>query len=138
MVALDDVSHAPVEDQSGADVISQPSAPRRGRKAPALGAAQLAIGDIHAILHPKRRTGYGHKTHGLGPLVAQRLQEMSVFLQVYVHGVQCGEWINSSLAAAKILGRGSYYARQLRRWSVDFILSRSKLPDNRLFLGSIS
>ena len=61
-----------------------------------------------------------------------------MFLQVYSHGTQCGEWMKSSLTAVKILGRGGYYARRLRHWSVNFVLDRGKLPDKRLFLGSIS
>ena len=92
--------------------------------------------DIHTLLHPKRKTGIGHKTHGLRPFVAQRLQDMSVFLCLFIQDIH--EWINASLTAAKILGRGSYYAQRLRRWSVDFILDRGELPDKRLFSGHIS
>ena len=120
---LGDVFCTPVGDQSGADATSWPTGFRRGRKAPALAAVQLAIRDIHTLLHPKRRIGYGHRMHGLRPFIAQHLQEMLVFLRLYVHGAQCGEWMKSSLTAAKTLGRGGYYAQRLRHWSVGFILN---------------
>lgn len=74
--------------------------------------------------------------HGLRPFVARRLEEMLTFLRVYVHGTQ--EWTKLSLVAAKFLGRGSYLAKQLCRWSLAFILDRSKLPDKRMFSGRIS
>ena len=94
---------ASVEDQFTADVTVQPLASRGGRKAPAMAATQYAIADIiHTLLHPKRQTGYRHKTHGLQPFVVQRLQDVSMFLHLYIHGTQ--EWTGSSLAAAKILG----------------------------------
>ena len=110
--------------------------PRGGGKAPTVAAAQCAITDIHALLHPKRWMGYGHKAHTLQPFVTKHLQEMLTFLRVYIHSTQ--EWTSSSLVAAKFLGRGSYFAKQLRRWSLAFVLDRSKLPDKRLFSGSIS
>lgn len=122
----------PVEDQ----FTFQPPTSKGGRKAPAMAAAHYAIMDIRTILHPKRQTGPGHKTHGLQPFVVQRLQDMSMFLYLYLHGTK--EWTNSSLAAAKILGRGKYYAQRLCRWTINFIFDRCKLPDKRLLLGSIS
>ena len=124
------------EEFTAADVVSNFPVPRGGRRAPAIAAAQHAIADIHTLLYPKRQTGYGHRMHALQPFVAHHLQEMLVFLRVYTH--RTGEWIKSSLIAVKYLGRGSYFAKSLRRWSLAFILDRSKLPDKRLFSGSIS
>lgn len=127
----------PAEKQfNAADVVSNLPAPRGGRRAPTIAATQHAIADIHSLLYPKRQTGHGHKRHTLRPFVAQRLQEMLVFLRVYAHGT--GGWMKSSLVATKFLGRGGYFAKSLRRWSIAFILNRGKLPDKRLFSGSIS
>lgn len=119
-----------------ADAVPNLPAPQGGRRAPTIAAAQHAIVDIHSLLYPKRQTGPGHKPHTLRPFVAQRLQEMLVFLRVYAQST--GEWIKSSLIATKFLGRGGYFAKSLRRWSLAFILNRDKLPDKRLFSGSIS
>ena len=105
-----------VEAQFTVDVISRPPVAGGSGKAPTIAAAQHAIADIYSLLHPKRQTGHGHKMHGLRPFVARRLEEMLTFLRVYVHGTQ--EWTKLSLVAAKFLGRGSYLAKQLRRWSL--------------------
>ena len=93
--------------------------PRGGGKVPLIAAAYHAIADIHTLLHPKRPVGHRHKMHNLQPFVAQCLQEMSVFLQVYAHGMQ--EWMRSSLTAANFLGQGGYLAKRLRHWSLTFI-----------------
>lgn len=119
-----------------ADTVSRSPAPNCGGKAPAIAAAQHAIVDIHALLHPRRQTGYGHKRHTLQPFVTQRLQGMLTFLRIYICGTR--KWADSSLVTAKFLGRGSYFAKQLRRWSLAFILDRGKLPDKRLLTGGIS
>ena len=111
-------------------------ASRAGQRAPAIAAAQHAIADIRALLHPRRKTGYGHKLHSLQPFVAQWLHAMSLFLQAYIQGPH--GWVSSSLTIAELLGRGSYHSQQLRRWSFDFICDRSKLPDKQSILGGVS
>ena len=119
MVPLNNVFYIPVGEQSTTDTTSQPPMPRGGGKVPLIAAAYHAIADIHTLLHPKRPVGHRHKMHNLQPFVAQCLQEMSVFLQVYAHGMQ--EWMRSSLTAANFLGQGGYLAKRLHRWSLTFI-----------------
>ena len=126
----------PVEEQFFINVVSKSPAHRGGEKAPTIAAAQHAIVDMHALLHPRRQMGHGHKAHTLRPFVAQRLQEMLTFLRVYVQSTQ--EWMRSLVVAAKFLGRGGYFAQQLRCWSLTFILDRNKLPDKRLLTGTTS
>jgi len=126
----------PIQEKPPVDAALQPSAHRDDWRSPTVAAAQYAIADIHTLLHPKRQTGYGHKMNALQPFVTKRLQQILIFLRVYVHGTQ--EWMKSSLVAVKFLGHGSYFAKRLRRWSRAFILDRSKLPDKQLSSGSIS
>ena len=136
LVTVGNTFQTSAKGESTTDVTSKPSTSGGGRKVPTMAAVQHAIADIHILLHPKRRTGHGHKMHHLQPFVAQRLQEISVLLQLYVHGPQ--EWMLSSITAAKVLRRGSYYAQRLRHWSIDFILDRNRLPDKRSLSGSMS
>ena len=121
-----------------ADAASHPQVFCNGGRpgVPTIAAAQHAIADIDALLHPKRRAGHGRKPHGLRPFLVQRLREMSIFLRVYVHSTK--GWTKSSLTAAKFLGRTGHLAKQLRSWSLAFILDRSELPDKRSLSGRIS
>jgi len=96
------VPQVSVGDQFITGITLQAPTSRGGRKAPTMTAAHFAIMDIYTLLHPKRHTGPGHKTHGLQPFVMQHLQDMSIFLHLYTHGTQ--EWTNSSLAVVKIFG----------------------------------
>lgn len=108
---LGGVSWTPVKKEPVADA-AVTTLPQGGRKAPTKAAAQYAVADIDVLLHPKRRIGYGHKKHGLQPFVAQRLQDISMFLRVYIRGTE--EWTKSSLTTARIFGRADYYAKRLR------------------------
>jgi len=120
-----------------ADTVSQSPTPKGGgMRAPTIAAAQHAIVNIRTLLHPRKQTGYGHGKNSLRPFVTQRLQEMLTFLRMYIYSAR--GWMGSSLVAANFLGQGRYFSRQLRCWSLAFILDRSKLPDKRSLMGRIS
>jgi len=88
------------------------------------------IKDIENILHPKRKTGYGHIDSDLNYTLRTRLEMMLHFLRIYqINGYE--GWIASSEQAARIGGRkAKWTARRLREWTHAFVRDTTNLPDH--------
>ncbi|KAF8990335.1 hypothetical protein BDQ17DRAFT_1433842 [Cyathus striatus] len=93
--------------------------------------ALAALKCLHVIIKPRRKTRYGYKDPGFDLLTRQHLEDMRTALYMYTEdkGPQI-TWKESSLFAAKAVGHGEYYAKQLRKWLRAFILDQTKLPEN--------
>ncbi|KAH9854542.1 hypothetical protein C2E23DRAFT_912171 [Lenzites betulinus] len=120
----------PVED-SLATPSGEPSAEQSQRQArpwcgpPLVLEAQLAIDDLHALLHPRDKSGKRRVVFKGGDILHERMEMMRLMLWHYTHGTG---WIESSELVAEMHDKGPYFAKRLRTWVRAFIADRHDLP----------
>jgi len=97
----------------------------------------MAHNDLKSILKPKRKTGAGYLDPGFDLMTRERLEQIHQFLWNYAdpgsatHGNSTNSlWMATSEWTAHTLGRGTYLARNLRKWACAFIIDRKDLPIN--------
>jgi hypothetical protein len=93
--------------------------------------AAAALADLGLHLKPKRNVkGNRYTDPGFDSLTRNRLENMKMFLMLYVDPVHGKPWMDASLHIANLVGRGSYFARKLREWTRNYIDDRTCLPVN--------
>ncbi|TFK57980.1 hypothetical protein BDN72DRAFT_907226 [Pluteus cervinus] len=92
--------------------------------APEISSVEQVFHDLEAELRPSSHLGLHHTT-------ANRLRDMKLLCYNFVdmqtvHSLSV--WIAASLKTAASLGRGPYYAKQLRLWTQAYIKDHKNLP----------
>ena len=100
--------------------------------------ASKALQDLSAVLRPPRKTGRGYRDGQLSRFVRERLEAVKMFLTIFTSPqttLQCSflhgqNWNAASSQTATVLGKGPWFARQLRVWATAYVKTRS-LPVNK-------
>lgn len=98
--------------------------------APTQPEAQKALQDIRNLLHPFRVNGIGHKDPKLSLWVRDHLQAMKIILGHYTTptAADYDHWEAASYRTATGLGKGTGFAKRLRKRTREYILDRDCIP----------
>ncbi|KAJ7651824.1 hypothetical protein B0H17DRAFT_1147588 [Mycena rosella] len=91
-----------------------------------------AIENLQNILHPHRKTGWGHQKTNLDIVTTARLECIIRFLRLYKGAGYAGWTLHSETIATASGKSGSktWLARKIRQWTIDFCEDSRKIPSH--------
>jgi hypothetical protein len=97
---------------------------------PSFKAAKEAFHVISLILRPKRKSGIGHNPFKGDELLRACLQQMEMFLVLFVDKENPITWIQASQDVACYNQKITHTAKMIQKWTRSFIEDRHNLPIN--------
>ncbi|KAJ7495116.1 hypothetical protein FB451DRAFT_1008973, partial [Mycena latifolia] len=112
-----------------------PNRPRRWKmptQLPSNASVDTAIVNLQNILHPRRKTGRGHRKTNLDIVTTARLESMIRFLRLHKAAGYAGWTLHSETVAAASGKSGSktWLGRKICQWAINFCEDKKNIPSH--------